>query len=194
MCAQAVRGRFSGLSGRWLCARSVARVQPKDFDVVTDAHPEQIRSLFRRQGRLIGRRFRLVHVHFSSDIIEVSTFRAEHSDHASHESTEAGRIVRDNVYGDIDGDVWRRDFTVNALFYRHEDGSLLDYVGGMEDIQDRQLRLIGDPVRRFREDPVRMLRAVRFAGKLDFAIEPEAASLLPEMGQLLEEVPGSTSV
>lgn len=165
---------------------------PKDFDVVTEAHPRQVKDLFQRQGRLIGRRFQLVHVHFGREVVEVSTFRASHEhDTLGHQSTRAGRIVRDNVFGDINEDVWRRDFTVNALFYDFKNGSLLDYTSGMEDVRSRRLRLIGVPAQRYREDPVRMLRALRFAAKLEFDIEPEAASLLPAMGGLLAEVPGA---
>ena len=166
---------------------------PKDFDVVTDAHPHQVKDLFRRQGRLIGRRFQLVHVRFGTEVIEVSTFRAAGHEHGvdGHQSTHTGRIVRDNVFGDINADVWRRDFTVNALFYNFKDHSLLDYTSGMEDVRSRRLRLIGAPAQRYREDPVRMLRAVRFAAKLGFTIEPEAASLLPAMAGLLAEVPGA---
>lgn len=167
-------------------------VAPKDFDVVTDARPRQIKDLFRRQGRLIGRRFQLVHVHFGPDVIEVSTFRSgQEQDEAGLQSTRDGRIVRDNVFGDINDDVWRRDFTVNSLFYNFRDGSLLDYTSGLEDVRSRRLRLIGAPRQRYREDPVRMLRAVRFAAKLGFDIEPEAASLLPSLGGLLAEVPGA---
>jgi len=143
-------------------------LKPKDFDIATDAHPEQVRELF-RNCRLIGRRFRLAHVHFGREIIEVSTFRASHNDAVDGEGHEEdGRIIRDNVYGTLDEDVWRRDFTVNALYYNIEDYSIVDYVGGLEDIQNKQLRLIGIPEDRYREDPVRMLRAVRFAIKLGF--------------------------
>lgn len=162
-------------------------IQPKDFDVVTDAHPEQIRELF-RNCRLIGRRFRLAHVRFGNEIIEVSTFRAPHhvSDIGGH--TEDGRIIRDNVYGTIDDDVWRRDFTVNAMFYEIENFSIVDYVGGIHDIETKQIRLIGDPRERYREDPVRMLRAVRFAAKLGFSISEAAAEPIHEMSQLLEDI------
>lgn len=163
--------------------------EPKDFDVVTDARPEQVRELF-RNCHLIGRRFRLAHVRFGLEIIEVSTFRASHLVANNEDGqTEDGRIVRDNVYGDIDDDVWRRDFTVNALFYNIEDFTVVDYVGAMQDIRDGQLRLIGDPVQRFTEDPVRLLRAVRFAVKLGFRIHPEAEQSLHQLGHLLEDIP-----
>ncbi|MFT5395186.1 MAG: poly(A) polymerase, partial [Gammaproteobacteria bacterium] len=125
--------------------------EPKDFDVVTDAKPEQIRELF-RNCRLIGRRFRLAHVRFGDELIEVSTFRAPH--HVTDQGagqTEEGRIIRDNVYGDIDDDVWRRDFTINALFYNIKDFSIVDYVGGVKDLEAGQLRLIGDPAQRYIE-------------------------------------------
>lgn len=167
-------------------------ITPKDFDVVTDAHPEQIRELFRNCS-LIGRRFRLAHVRFGPDIIEVSTFRALHrpEDHDDDVSTisEEGRILRDNVYGDIDDDVWRRDFTINALFYNIADFSIVDYVGGMRDVEQRQLRLIGDPASRYREDPVRMLRAARFAAKLQFSISEETAQPIHELSDLLCDIP-----
>lgn len=163
-------------------------IKPKDFDVVTDAHPEQIRELF-RNCRLIGRRFRLAHVRFGPEIIEVSTFRACHSEGEGDTESSDGRILRDNVYGDIDDDVWRRDFSVNALFYNIDDFSIVDYVGGMNDIRDRQLRLIGDPQARYREDPVRMLRAIRFAAKLDFSIHADSARPIPVLATLLNDIP-----
>lgn len=165
--------------------------EPKDFDVATDAHPEQIRELF-RNCRLIGRRFRLAHVRFGDEIIEVSTFRAAHhvSDIQST-SNEDGRILRDNVYGTIDDDVWRRDFTANALFYNIDDFSVVDYVGGMADIRAGVIRLIGDPDIRFREDPVRLLRAVRFAVKLGFKIHPDTARPIRELAPLLEGIPAA---
>ncbi len=164
-------------------------IKPKDFDVATDAHPEQVRELF-RNCRLIGRRFRLAHVHFGREIIEVSTFRASHNDAVDGEGHEEdGRIIRDNVYGTLDDDVWRRDFTVNALYYNIEDYSIVDYVGGLEDIKNRQLRLIGIPEDRYREDPVRMLRAIRFAIKLDFSIHPVSEQPIRKLAPLLEEIP-----
>ena len=164
-------------------------LKPKDFDVATDAHPEQIRELF-RNCRLIGRRFRLAHVHFGREIIEVSTFRASHNDAVDGEGHEEdGRIIRDNVYGKLDDDVWRRDFTVNALYYNIEDYSIVDYVGGLEDIKNRQLRLIGIPEDRYQEDPVRMLRAIRFAIKLGFSIHPVSEQPIRKLAPLLEEIP-----
>ncbi len=164
-------------------------LKPKDFDVATDAHPEQIRELF-RNCRLIGRRFRLAHVHFGREIIEVSTFRASHTDAIDGEGHEEdGRIIRDNVYGKLDDDVWRRDFTVNALYYNIEDYSIVDYVGGLEDIKNRQLRLIGIPEDRYQEDPVRMLRAIRFAIKLGFSIHPVSEQPIRKLAPLLEGIP-----
>jgi len=164
-------------------------LKPKDFDVATDAHPEQVRELF-RNCRLIGRRFRLAHVHFGREIIEVSTFRASHTDAIDGEGHEEdGRIIRDNVYGKLDDDVWRRDFTVNALYYNIEDYSIVDYVGGLEDIKKRQLRLIGIPEDRYQEDPVRMLRAIRFSIKLGFSIHPVSEQPIRKLAPLLEEIP-----
>jgi poly(A) polymerase len=163
---------------------------PKDFDVVTNADPDQIQDLF-RNCRLIGRRFRLAHVRFGRDVVEVATFRAAGAEPDDDERahTDSGRILRDNVYGTIDEDVWRRDFTVNALYYNIADFSIWDYVDGVADVRARTLRLIGDPVKRYREDPVRMLRAMRFAAKLDFSLAPEAAAPIASLGQLLAEVP-----
>lgn len=163
--------------------------EPKDFDVATDARPEQIRELF-RNCILIGRRFRLAHVRYGDEIIEVSTFRAPHEvDEGEH--VEEGRILRDNVYGTIDEDVWRRDFTVNALYYDIADFSVIDYVNGMEDVKAGRIRLIGDPVKRYTEDPVRLLRAVRFAVKLGFRIDAETEKPVFELGDLLENIPSA---
>ena len=158
---------------------------PKDFDVATDATPEQVKSLF-RNCRLIGRRFRLAHVIYGREIIEVATFRANEDDGSGdRETVGEGRLSRDNVYGTVEDDAVRRDFTANALYYAIEDFSVRDYVGGFEDVQARVLKLIGDPESRYREDPVRMLRAVRLASKLDFSIDPTAAEPLPRLSELL---------
>lgn len=162
--------------------------EPKDFDVATDARPEQIRELF-RNSRLIGRRFRLAHVQFGQEIIEVSTFRAPHDEDGGEGHTVEGRIVRDNVYGTMEEDVWRRDFTANALFYNIEDFSVIDYVGGVADIGAGLIRLIGDPIRRYTEDPVRLLRAVRFAAKLGFRIHPDTESPIPDLAHMLHQMP-----
>ena len=160
---------------------------PKDFDVATDATPEQVRALF-RNCRLIGRRFRLAHVVYGREIIEVATFRANSDDGSGDREThEGGRLLRDNVYGSIEDDAVRRDFTANALYYAIEDFSVRDYVGGFDDVQARVLRLIGDPEQRYREDPVRMLRAVRLAAKLGFTIEPATAEPIARLAPLLRE-------
>ena len=162
-------------------------IQPKDFDVATDATPEQVRQLF-RNCRLIGRRFRLAHVVFGREIIEVATFRANIDDGSGdRELHEGGRLLRDNVYGSIEDDAVRRDFTANALYYAIEDFSVRDYVGGFEDVENRVLRLIGDPATRYREDPVRMLRAVRLAAKLGFSIDPGTAVPIAGLAPLLRE-------
>ena len=176
-------------------------IQPKDFDVATDALPEEIRRLF-RNCRLIGRRFRLAHVHYGDEIIEVATFRAaaappevDDEDHREVDDARAhdvsGRILRDNVYGTIDEDVWRRDFTANSLYYNIADFSVWDYTDGVEDVKSRVLRLIGDPEVRYREDPVRMLRAARFAGKLGFTMHPATRAPMTELAALLAGVPAA---
>jgi len=166
-------------------------LNPKDFDIATDAHPDEVRALF-SNCRLIGRRFRLAHVRFGREIIEVATFRAATDGtekHADVEHDTEGRILRDNVYGGIDEDVWRRDFTCNALYYNIADFSIWDYTGGVEDVKNRRLVLIGDPDTRLREDPVRMLRAVRFSAKLDFKIDKAVAKSIHENRELLSNVP-----
>jgi poly(A) polymerase len=207
-------------------------LEPKDFDVATDALPEEVRKLF-RNCRLIGRRFRLAHVFFGRETIEVATFRASSAPSQAEEPVadldddevpaemvegleepvaepepvsrrrdsfeqaadthrafdESGRILRDNVYGNIDEDVWRRDFTANSLYYNIADFSLWDYVDGAADIAARTLRLIGDPETRYREDPVRMLRAARFEAKLDFSLDPATAAPIASLAELLGGVP-----
>jgi poly(A) polymerase len=161
--------------------------EPKDFDVATDATPEQVKALF-RNCRLIGRRFRLAHVVYGREIIEVATFRANGGDDEGDRLTDdGGRLLRDNVYGSIEDDAVRRDFTANALYYAIEDFSVRDYVGGFEDVQARVLRLIGEPEARYREDPVRMLRAVRLAAKLSFSIEPATAEPIARLAPLLAD-------
>ncbi len=165
--------------------------EPKDFDVVTNADPEEIRKIF-RNCRLIGRRFRLAHVHFGREVIEVATFRGEGAEQNDKQVlNKEGRLLRDNVYGTIEEDVWRRDFTVNALYYNIKDYSVVDYVGGMEDHKVGTLRLIGDPETRFREDPVRMLRAVRFAAKLGFKLHPDCQKAIHTTSALLESIPSA---
>ena len=165
--------------------------EPKDFDVVTNADPEQIRKVF-RNCRLIGRRFRLAHVHFGREVIEVATFRGVGEEQNDKQVlNKEGRLLRDNVYGTIEEDVWRRDFTVNALYYNIKDFSVVDYVGGMADHKAATLRLIGDPETRFREDPVRMLRAVRFAVKLGFKLHPDCEKSMHEAAELLSSIPSA---
>lgn len=160
---------------------------PKDFDVATDARPEQVEKLF-RNCRLIGRRFRLAHIHFGRYIIEVATFRANQ---ASNQTSDQGRILRDNHYGNLEEDAQRRDFTINALYYNIADYSLIDYCGGLADIDARLIRLIGDPEQRYQEDPVRMLRALRFSAKLDFDIEANTQAPIKKLGNLLKDIPPS---
>lgn len=170
--------------------------EPKDFDIGTDALPEEVQELF-RNCRLIGRRFRLAHVRFGREVIEVATFRANQelsdsdTDSGQISHNDHGRILRDNQYGAIEGDAFRRDFTVNALYYDIADFSVLDFVGGMQDLRAGLLRLIGDPELRYREDPVRMLRAVRFAAKLGFRIHPDSETPILRLGHLLSDVPAA---
>ena len=179
------------------CVRDLLlNLEPKDFDVATSATPEQVRAEF-RNARVIGRRFKLVHVHFGREIIEVATFRANHpqgdEDEDSNLSSrnESGRILRDNVYGSLEDDAQRRDFTINALYLDASCERILDYANGVHDIRNRLIRLIGDPEKRYQEDPVRMLRAVRFAAKLDFDIEKHSAAPIPRLARLLHEIPSA---
>ncbi len=160
---------------------------PKDFDIATSATPEEVRHLF-RNSRLIGRRFRIAHVVFGREIIEVATFRANVDDGSGdRELHEGGRLLRDNVFGTVEDDAVRRDFTANALYYAIDDFSVRDYTGGFEDVQNRVLKMIGDPEQRYREDPVRMLRAVRLAAKLGFHIDGPTATPIAEFATLLRE-------
>lgn len=173
------------------CIRDhLINLSPKDFDVVTNATPEEVHKLF-SNSRLIGRRFRIVHVTFGREIIEVSTFRATNAADSSSDVTHSahGMILRDNRFGTIEQDAERRDFTCNALYYNITDFSIQDYCGGLEDIQKRKVRIIGDPEQRYKEDPVRMLRAIRFAAKLDFDIDGETAAPIKEMAHLLDHIP-----
>jgi len=176
------------------CVRdAILGLHPKDFDVSTNAHPEEVRALF-GNCRLIGRRFRLAHVRFGREVIEVATFRASvdaEENHADSVQDHEGRILRDNVYGTVDEDVWRRDFTCNALYYNIADFSIWDYTDGVKDIQRRRLVLIGDPDKRMREDPVRMLRAVRFAAKLGFTIDSSVDKAMHQSVHLLSNVPAA---
>lgn len=177
---------------------------PKDFDVATSATPEQVKRVF-GNCRLVGRRFRLAHILFGRDVIEVATFRSNHlpddpgddehvpddedANGSVHGST--GMILRDNVWGNVEQDALRRDFTVNALYYNIDDFAIHDYVGGMKDLEKKRLRLIGDPETRYREDPVRMLRAVRFAAKLGFTVEDGTAKPIAKLKPLLQHVPAA---
>lgn len=165
-------------------------LRPKDFDIVTNALPEQIRKVFPR-SRLIGRRFRLVHVHFGREYIEVATYRADHLK-AGNEDQDASRyqrIIRDNVYGSNEEDAQRRDFTINALYFNYYDQTIMDRVGGLSDLKANRIKLIGSAEQRYREDPVRLLRAVRFAAKLGFEMDKATEQPLPNLGYLLESVP-----
>ncbi|WMY76792.1 polynucleotide adenylyltransferase PcnB [Buttiauxella selenatireducens] len=166
--------------------------QPKDFDVTTSATPDQVRKLF-RNCRLVGRRFRLAHVMFGPEIIEVATFRGHHEEQKSDKQTsqtgQNGMLLRDNIFGSIEEDAQRRDFTINSLYYSVADFSVRDYVGGLRDLRNGVIRLIGDPETRYREDPVRMLRAVRFAAKLNMTISPETGEPIPRLATLINDVP-----
>ncbi len=166
---------------------------PKDFDVATEATPEQVHQQF-RNSRLIGRRFKLVHILFGRDVIEVATFRGQHKDdellsEQQSSSSEHGMLLRDNVYGTMEEDALRRDFSINALYYCVKDFAIYDYADGLNDLKARQIRLIGDPHTRYREDPVRMLRAVRFAAKLDFCISKDTERPIAELAPLLSHIP-----
>lgn len=160
--------------------------QPKDFDIATNAHPEQVHALF-RNSRLIGRRFKLVHILYGRETIEVATFRGP-ADIENEKQSEHGMLLRDNVYGTIEEDAVRRDFTINALYYSPKDFNVYDFVDSLTDIQQQQIRLIGDPETRYREDPVRMLRALRFAAKLNFTIAPETRQPIYELAPLLGHI------
>jgi poly(A) polymerase len=170
--------------------------EPKDYDVATSATPEQVRAEF-RNARVIGRRFKLAHVHFGREIIEVATFRSHHPQGDEDEDAnlasrhESGRILRDNIYGTLVDDAQRRDFTINALYFDPSSERILDYAHGVPDIRNRLIRLIGTPEQRYQEDPVRMLRAVRFAAKLDFEIEQHSAEPIERLAPLLEDIPSA---
>ncbi|WP_457913974.1 polynucleotide adenylyltransferase PcnB [Candidatus Gillettellia adelgis] len=167
--------------------------KPKDFDITTNATPEQVRKLF-RNCRLVGRRFRLAHVMFSQEIIEVATFRGHHekladSNQNASKKTQNGILLRDNIFGSIEEDAQRRDFTINSLYYGVRDLKLRDYVDGLRDLQQGVIRLIGDPETRYREDPVRMLRAIRFSAKLGMTISDTTARPIPCLASLLHDIP-----
>lgn len=168
--------------------------KPKDFDITTNATPEQVRKLF-RNCRLVGRRFRLAHVMFGPEVIEVATFRGHHEQHQEQEMKNAaqqghnGMLLRDNIFGTIEEDAQRRDFSINSLYYSIADFTVRDYTNGLNDLRQGLIRLIGEPETRYREDPVRMLRAVRFAAKLGMRISPETAEPIPRLASLLHDIP-----
>ena len=163
---------------------------PKDFDIATNATPQQIKKLF-RQARIIGRRFKLVHIPFHRDIIEVSTFRAHEPIHTNLQTNERGMLIEDNVYGTLEQDAWRRDFTANALYYQVSTNTIIDFTQGFSAIKQKQLNIIGDPNTRYHEDPVRMLRAVRFSAKLNFNLGPDTAEPINRLSHLLTHVSSS---
>ncbi|XOV83456.1 MAG: polynucleotide adenylyltransferase PcnB [bacterium] len=171
------------------CVRDLlCHKKPKDFDVATNATPNEVRALFRR-SRLIGRRFPIAHVRSGRELIEVSTFRqAQHDD---IETNESGLIMKDAAFGTAADDAFRRDFTINALYYDVESHEIIDYVGGIEDIVNKRLRFIGDPADRLAEDPVRMLRAIRFAAKLGFRIDDDIMALVDDTAERLDAIPGA---
>jgi poly(A) polymerase len=163
---------------------------PKDFDVATNATPHEIRALF-RNARIIGRRFKLVHILYHREIIEVATFRGHEPGGHHQQTNDKGMLIRDNVYGSLEEDAWRRDFRVNSLYYNLQDASIVDFTGGVKDIEQRVLRIIGDPNVRYQEDPVRMLRAIRFSAKLQFEIAAETAAPLKTFCSLISHVSSS---
>ena len=168
--------------------------KPKDFDIATNATPEQIQKVF-RNCRLIGRRFRLAHIMFGKEIIEVATFRGDHDGQSEQTNiskrSQSGMLLRDNVYGTIEQDAIRRDFTMNALYYNVKDFTIRDYCGGLNDLKNGIIRLIGDPQTRYREDPVRMLRTIRFAAKLNMKIDQATADPIKTLAPLLKNIPSA---
>ncbi len=163
---------------------------PKDFDVATNATPSQIRGLF-RNARIIGRRFKLAHILYHREIIEVATFRGHESVDDNQQTNDRGMLIRDNTFGTLEEDAWRRDFTINSLYYNIDDASIVDFTGGVRDVNLRLIRMIGDPVIRYQEDPVRMLRAIRFSAKLHFELAPETAAPLLQLSSLINHISGS---
>jgi len=164
--------------------------QPKDFDIATNATPEQVNKIFRR-SRMIGRRFRLVHVMWGNETIEVSTFRGHHQSDGDAQVNDSGRILRDNIFGNMEEDAVRRDFTINAMYYDPVSETVLDFHNGAADIKAKLLRMIGDPKTRYKEDPVRMLRAVRLSAKLGLKIEAKTQAPILVLADLLQDVPPS---
>ncbi|HHW7520921.1 TPA: polynucleotide adenylyltransferase PcnB [Mannheimia haemolytica] len=168
--------------------------KPKDFDIATNARPEEIQRIFGRQCRLIGRRFRLAHIVYGREIFEVATFRAGHESHRNDKISKVsdeGMLLRDNVYGTLREDAERRDFTVNALYYDIKRNLIFDFFNGIEDLRAGKLSLIGEPTIRYQEDPVRMLRAVRFMAKLDMFLDKATASPIRDMAVLLTNIPAA---
>lgn len=163
---------------------------PKDFDIATNATPTQIRNLF-RNARIIGRRFKLAHIIYHREIIEVATFRGHEDTDENHKTNDKGMLIRDNVYGTLEEDAWRRDFTINSLYYNIQDSSIIDFTGGVSDVTQKHIRMIGQPDTRYQEDPVRMLRAIRFSAKLKFDISPETANPIYELNTLITHISGS---
>lgn len=168
----------------------LVRKRPKDYDVATNATPQQIKKLF-RQARIIGRRFKLVHISFHRDIIEVATFRSHEPIHTNMQTNDRGMLIEDNVYGTLEQDAWRRDFSVNSLYYHVDSNSIIDFTQGFQDIHQQSIRILGEPQTRYQEDPVRMLRAIRFSAKLQFQIAPETATPMSQLNHLLTQVSGS---
>lgn len=166
------------------------RKSPKDFDVSTNATPNEIRNLF-KNARIIGRRFKLVHILYHREIIEVATFRGHVPENENQKTNDRGMLIRDNAYGTHEEDAWRRDFTVNSLYYNVQDSSIIDFTGGVSDVEHQQIRMIGDPKLRYHEDPVRMLRAIRFSAKLHFDIVAETAAPIFELNHLITHISGS---
>jgi len=161
---------------------------PKDFDIATDAQPEEVRELF-RNSLIIGKRFRIVHVRFGREIIEVTTFRGPHAEEYDENHSDSGMTLNDNVYGTFEQDVFRRDFTMNAIYYEPQEREIIDLAEGAADIESQIIRTIGDPTGRLREDPVRMLRATRFQAKLKFSLESNLQRSIRSLGHLLQDVP-----
>ena len=161
---------------------------PKDFDVATDARPEEVCKLFRR-SRIVGRRFRIVHVRFGRELVEITTFRGHHAKRYKQNHSASGMTLKDNIYGTFEEDAYRRDFGINAIYYQPQSGELLDPLGGQADLARGCIRTIGEPKDRFREDPVRMLRALRFKAKLGFALAPETEAAIADLGHLVQDVP-----
>jgi poly(A) polymerase len=186
VCAALREGGFSAYVVGGAVRDLLLGITPKDFDIATDARPEQVKPLFRR-ALIIGRRFRLVHVLMGPETVEVSTFRAADTDTA--EKDEHGRVLRDNVFGTIEEDARRRDFTVNALYFDPATEEVVDFHGGLADLKRRTLRVIGEPAARYREDPVRMLRAVRLAAKLGLRLDAETRAPIRDMAPLMDRVP-----